>query len=406
MLSPSLAQEIAADTTAVIGHNVLITDRDGIVIGSGDPARVGSFHEASVAVIRDLEPAAHDAGQASLLRGVRPGITLPLVLEGAGVGTVGITGSPGQVSRFGLVVKRQIEILLREAVTTRSRALRERALEDLLADLASYDPNLVEPGLILFRGAELGCNLALRRVVVVLELGTLPASEAGHRDRHGPAQHGPAHRIPVLRPEILRTLREVFSDPQDLVTSLVASGRFAVLHRIKPDAARHDAEAATIALCNRLADLLRSQLGLAAQVALAGPAASVADLHDAYQDACDVLRLGPRVSPDKRVHTVSDLRAHQLLATVSHRTRAHLIDTVTGELRDHNDWPTLRTTIIAWCDNGFNQVRTAEALHIHRNTLVYRLNRIEQLSGRPLRSPRAGVTLYLAALADQLEALR
>ena len=66
------------------------------------------------------------------------------------------------------------------------------------------------------------------------------------------------------------------------------------------------------------------------------------------------------------LHTVSGLRAHQLLATVSHRTRAHLIDAVTGELRDHPDWPTLRTTIIAWCDNGFNQVRTAEALHIHR----------------------------------------
>ena len=401
MLSPSLAQEIAADTTAVIGHNVLITDQDGIVIGSGDPARVGSFHEASVAVIRDLEPAAHDAGQASLLRGVRPGITLPLVLEGAGVGTVGITGSPGQVSRFGLVVKRQIEILLRESVTTRSRALRERGLEDLLADIASYDPNLVEPGLILFRGAELGCNLTLRRIVVILELAPPQTSETGTRERRSPA-----HRIPVLRPEILRTIREVFSDPQDLVTSLIASGRFAVLHKVKPNAARHDAEAATTALCHRLAELLRSHLGLTAQAALAGPATSVADLHDAYQDACDVLRLGPRVSPDERVHTISDLRAHQLLATVSHRTRAHLIDTVTGDLRDHPDWPTLRTTIIAWCDNGFNQIRAAEALHIHRNTLVYRLNRIEQLTGLLLRSPRAGVTLYLAALADQLETLR
>ena len=402
MLSQSLAQEIAQDTTAVIGCNVLITDERGVVIGSGDPDRVGSFHEASVAVIEDLEPAAHDADQASLLRGVRPGITLPLVLDGKGVGTVGITGSPDQVSRFGLVVKRQIEILLRESVITRSRVLRERALEDLLADVAAYDPDAVEPDFVVFRGAELGYNLTLRRAVIVLEVATA-APTPGPRYR---ADREPAREIPVLRPEILRTVREVFSDPQDVTTSLVATGRFAVLHRVPSQSPRHEAEAAALTRCRHLVDVLRGRLGLITYAAFAGPAASIAELHDAYQDACDVLRLGRRTAPDEHVHTVSDVRVHQVLASVNHRVRAHLVRTVSGDLLDHTDWPTLRETIIAWCDNGFNQVRTAEALHIHRNTLVYRLAKIEQLSGQMLRSPRAGVTLYLAALADQLDSTR
>lgn len=75
MLSPSLAQEIAGDTSAVIGFNVLITDADGMVIGSGDTHRVGTFHEASVEVIRTQEPATHNASQAHQLQGVRPGVT-------------------------------------------------------------------------------------------------------------------------------------------------------------------------------------------------------------------------------------------------------------------------------------------------------------------------------------------
>src|SRR5438552_10161472 len=120
-LSPALAQEIAGDTSAIIGFNVLITDRDGIVIGSGDRSRVGTFHEASVQVMRTRQPAAHSTAQARALRGVRPGITLPIALDGTALGTVGITGSPSQVRRFGLVVKRQTEILLQESVLLQSR---------------------------------------------------------------------------------------------------------------------------------------------------------------------------------------------------------------------------------------------------------------------------------------------
>lgn len=151
MLSPSLAQEIAGDTSAVIGFNVLITDAEGTVIGSGDSSRVGTFHEASVEVIRTKEPATHNTSQALQLRGVRPGVTLPLVTDGQAVGTVGITGTPAQVRRFGLLVKRQTEILLRESVMLRSRLLAERAAEKLLADIASYDPHVVEGEFLLFR---------------------------------------------------------------------------------------------------------------------------------------------------------------------------------------------------------------------------------------------------------------
>ncbi|MFF8938258.1 helix-turn-helix domain-containing protein [Streptomyces paradoxus] len=47
-------------------------------------------------------------------------------------------------------------------------------------------------------------------------------------------------------------------------------------------------------------------------------------------------------------------------------------------------------------------VRASAALHIHRNTVVYRMNKIEQLTGRPLREHRTAMALYLACLADRL----
>jgi DNA-binding PucR family transcriptional regulator len=42
----------------------------------------------------------------------------------------------------------------------------------------------------------------------------------------------------------------------------------------------------------------------------------------------------------------------------------------------------LRATLLAYLDRGSSFVRAAEALHVHRNTVVYRLRRAEELLGR------------------------
>jgi carbohydrate diacid regulator len=389
VLSPSLAQEIAGDTTAVIGFNVLITDAEGMVIGSGDTNRVGTFHEASVEVIRTQEPATHNASQAHRLRGVRPGVTLPLVTDGQAVGTVGITGTPAQVRRFGLLVKRQTEILLRESVMLRSRLLAERAAEKLLADIASYDPQVVEGDFLVFRAAELGFDLRLRRVAVAFEV-TVPHT-GGRR------QGAPTRDMALVRSELLRTVREVFADPQDIVAT-TAPGWIGVLHRCQAD----QAVASPAGDCRRVTDLIAAQGGLTARAGIGEPAASVGALHDSYQDACDALRLGARLAGRSPVHLITDLRVHQVLAAVGQPARNRLLDLTATDLRAQPDWPVLRDTITAWCENGFNLVRASAALHVHRNTVVYRMNKIEQITGRSLRDHRATMALYLACLADQL----
>ncbi|MFC4470687.1 CdaR family transcriptional regulator [Streptomyces xiangluensis] len=402
MLSPSLAQEIAGDTSAVIGFNVLITDATGTVIGSGDSSRVGTFHEASVEVIRTKEPATHNTSQALQLRGVRPGVTLPLVTDGQAVGTVGITGTPAQVRRFGLLVKRQTEILLRESVMLRSRLLAERAAEKLLADIASYDPHVVEGEFLLFRAAELGFDLRLRRVAVAFEV-TVP--DAGAR-----RQGAPTRDMALIRSELLRTVREVFADPQDIVAT-TAPGWIGVLHRLP---ARRPVTS-LVDDCRRVTDVIAAQDGLAARAGIGEPASSVGALHDSYQDACDALRLGARVGSEAKwgsprpeggggspVHLITDLRVHQVLAAVGQPARNRLLELTAADLRAQPDWPVLRDTITAWCESGFNLVRASAALHIHRNTVVYRMNKIEQITGRPLREHRTTMALYLACLSDRL----
>lgn len=326
-LTPALAQEIAAETSRIIGFNVLVTDSAGVVIGSGDIDRVGSVHEASIDVMRTRRAAEHSAEQARALHGVKPGMTLPIVLDGEALGTVGITGAPARIRRFGLLVQRHTEILVREAILLRSRLVRDRAIADFLRDIALFDDDTVTGAALAQRAAELGIDLDKPRVVIVV-------------DRPG---------------AVARPIREVFHGQHDVLAE-TATGRFTVLHHTGDLAAARER-------ARRLVALLP-----AARIGLSDPATGVPALHDACHDAALAPRIAPP-SPDS-VFAIADLRVPQILSSAGHHARDRFVELLLGRLRGDADWPTQRATLIAWAESGFNLVRAAELLHIHRNTLL------------------------------------
>ncbi|OLZ68869.1 hypothetical protein AV521_18855 [Streptomyces sp. IMTB 2501] len=370
VLTPELAQEIACDIGRITGFNVLITDRDAVVIGCGDTERLGTVHEASYEVLRTRRPATHTADQARRLRGVLSGISLPITVGTEAVGTVCLTGDPDEVRRFGLVVQRQTEILLEEAVLLRSRLLHERAVDDCVRDIALYDPEVVDAETVEGRLAELGLDPRLPRTAVVLQV------RAGG----------------VSRMSLMRTVREVFAGGQDVAGEL-AAGRYAVLR------------AATDGLADRCAALverIRERHGLDARAGIGEPGRGVAGMHDSYRDAAMALRTGPRLEPGRRVFAVTELRVPQLVAAALRPERARYAAVLLSGIRERVDWPVLRETLVAWAECGFHLVRTAERLRVHRNTLLHRLAKIEELSGRGVREPGTAMALYLACLADLL----
>jgi purine catabolism regulator len=65
-----------------------------------------------------------------------------------------------------------------------------------------------------------------------------------------------------------------------------------------------------------------------------------------------------------------------------------------------HDNPPLHEALTAWFEHDLDIVATAKALHLHPNSLRYRLSRIEQLLDRSLRSPATIAELHIALVAD------
>lgn len=374
-LTGALAQEIAGETSAIIGLNIIITDAAGVVLGSGDQSRVGSFHEASVSVVEHQREESHDASQAAALEGVRPGMTLPILHQGTVVGTVGITGTPAEAARFGQVVKRQTEILLEEAVLVRTRMTRERVLESLLRDLLNYDPN--DPADVSARARDFGFDLGLPRRAIVFEIS---APATGLATATSP----------------LRLVRETFHHLQDISCSLSPT-RHVVLQR-QPQSTPDQHHQAL----HQLALQIGRSVGGDCVVGLGGTAASESEISQSYAEALTALRLGPTAGVD-HPYDIDALRIHELVQAVPQRTRRRFVQQAMGDLGSDADRHTVRDTVIAWVESGFVLVAAAEALQLHRNTMVYRLNRIAERGGLSTSDRRPWLTLYLACIAESFE---
>ncbi|GGN15652.1 PucR family transcriptional regulator [Streptomyces fuscichromogenes] len=123
--------------------------------------------------------------------------------------------------------------------------------------------------------------------------------------------------------------------------------------------------------------LADSTLILAAEPATgdAGLADAVGNLHDLVALAGRAGRRG-RIRPD-------DFLTELMLAS-SPRLAEDIVRRVLGRLDAEDPSGTLSLTLRCLAAHGFNRTSAAAALPAHRNTLLYRINRIEKLTGLDL----------------------
>ena len=96
-LSEQLAQKIVDKMMKVIPYNVIITDEQGVIIGSGDLKRIHKFHSVAKNVLEyeKMIEIYYDCSS-----GVKAGVNSPIFFQGKLVGVIGIAGNPRYCKTF------------------------------------------------------------------------------------------------------------------------------------------------------------------------------------------------------------------------------------------------------------------------------------------------------------------
>ena len=155
-------------------------------------------------------------------------------------------------------------------------------------------------------------------------------------------------------------------------------------------------------LGTRLADVQQrlADGGLALNIAVSTAVADLAQVPEAYREAC-ALRIA--LGPAPGVTSLTEMSAFEYLTLRADATAGRLIAPAIHEfvMQDARDGAPLITTLRAYVASDLNARRAAEHLHIHVNTAHYRLGRIAERTGCDLRRISDLVEILIAArLAD------
>ena len=139
------------------------------------------------------------------------------------------------------------------------------------------------------------------------------------------------------------------------------------------------------AIAQTIEDTLRSELFVKTVIGIGTPAAHLRELADAYKEAQTAIEVGKVFDTEKSIINYENLGIGRLI----YQLPTTLCDIYLSEVFKKNSIESLDHetlfTINKFFENNLNVSETSRNLFVHRNTLVYRLEKIKKLTGLDLR---------------------
>ncbi|OCA85651.1 carbohydrate diacid regulator [Bacillus sp. FJAT-27225] len=363
MILPELAEKIVNEVKKLIDEDIIVVNTDGNIIASTDRSRIGSFHEgAKIAAMekRKLEISKEDQQK---LKGVKAGINFPIFFQHDVIGIIGITGEPSSVTPFGEIVRKMTELLISENYYYEQYEWKSRAIEALVMDwlrLADWDSSFLD------RARLLSIDMSIERIGTIIEL----------------------HQIGSPLP---RSTWAAILGWRGLSKSDVAArwGNDRIILLL--DESNYKTRQEVHFKLTQFADFIKSIAGVDVYTGI-GPPVTPREISHSYTHAARALKIA---SPSKPIVFDEDLTLEMLLDGLSSTLKKEFIYRTLGTILHEKE---LLLTIRELFNQNHAMKQTAATLHIHINTLHYRLKKILDLTGFDLRKTHDMITIYLAIL--------
>lgn len=380
ILSTELAQDIVSRTMRIIPYNVNVMDAHGSILASGNPARIGELHAGAMLALAKKLTVEVDDASARNLHGAQPGINLPLTVNGQLCGAVGLSGAPDQVRQFGELVRLTAEMILEQAHLTgelqRDSRYREAFVLQLInaehanqADLAAW-------------ARRLGVNFERMHNVFLLELEP--------QDPAADADTGPDTEIQRLQMRLRARMRSA-------LTAATGPNELALLDFYDAPGPGHNRQ------MQALSTILREECEQPHTLTMGISQSGIAGVAVSWQSARTAARIGRARHPRRSRHSYYDQALPVLLSGLGSGWQSEQLRLPMAKLQAQ-DKPKelLQRTLEAWFAHDGHPAATAEALHIHRNTLDYRLRRIGDITGLDPARLEDRFLLYISALLSSI----
>ncbi len=158
---------------------------------------------------------------------------------------------------------------------------------------------------------------------------------------------------------------------------------------------------------NEFAEFLRQsiyeEIGVFAKIAIGGVARTVADLSISFSQAISAYRMYGIFNPKGDIHSYKDYVLIKMLEDLPKYKLNEYLELLmdAGAKEIFNDEEMLNTAE-EFLESSLNTSETSRKLYLHRNTLIYRLDKIEKATGLNIRKFSDAITFRLITILSRL----
>ncbi|TMN23320.1 hypothetical protein FFL34_15385 [Lentibacillus cibarius] len=377
------AQKVVKAVSNILPFPISLSDTNGCIIGSTDPSRIGKQHEPSGEVLTKNTLLSFDEDKIKGMPNVHPGIAAPLKLNQQTVGVLGIIGPPEEVKPYAMLIKQYVEMTWHETFHRQLKELESKTLETFMQYILLNETTSqvkLEEYCRMF-----GISLNAERFCIVIHIGDSLISNI-------------QQTIPIdqLKMRLLDCTRKAYQCGDDTICSFLNTEKIILLKKIDSEMTYWEALEAFTFQSEKLLEMFDVYHVTDASIAAGSLAQTLSNVNESYQEAEALRQFGQRWNPARKIYTyhnwdmVKELLRFQLPASFHEKVQFRL-----KHLFNDERFPELAKSFIAYCENNMTISQAANDLFIHRNTLIYRLQKINTLTSLNTGSFDDCVVLYL-----------
>lgn len=153
-------------------------------------------------------------------------------------------------------------------------------------------------------------------------------------------------------------------------------------------------------LCYEIVEEAESNLdGITIHAGIGGTSKNLMDLHHYFNQALEALRLVKKGPSQKKICHFDDFVVHNFLEeNISNIDMRKFFENTLGELYkyDKENGTEFILTLEAWIENNLNIAKTSRYLYAHRNTVLYRIDKISSILNSDLKDANELLKYQLA----------
>lgn len=197
--------------------------------------------------------------------------------------------------------------------------------------------------------------------------------------------------------DAIEAVRNIFINEKDTFCTPLNKSNIVVIKSVS----ERDTPQTLEALANNIYNVLKADVKDEPYISYGTVIRDLKDVSKSYREANMAMEVSRIFSADKHINSYSSLGIGRLIYQLPIPLCNMYLKEILGDFSiDDFDEETL-TTINKFFENSLNVSETSRQLYIHRNTLVYRLDKIQKITGLDLRIFDDAVTFKIALMVSK-----